>query len=759
MTGSGNPLTLVTDPVWPWSVPYVGLLPLVFAALVLAGLTLWAYLGVPEATRRRVILLLALRLAALVLAFLILLRPSLAYRDDLRVPSILLIVVDHSESMTIQDEVNGQSRWQALLDALRKNQSLLQKLREENNVNIVFSRFAGEVDDFDPEGKADGPRTDFGEMLHTLYDRHRAEQHLRGLLILSDGADNGTRYQPLPLAAQFRSLPCPISTVAIGKPTTSDKQSDVAVVAINPEPSPVPVKGEVTVKATIDAPGFENFKVRVEVLFDDKPVAVQDEMLLLTTGNEVKVKCTAPSTPGEIKVTLRVVPLPGEISVANNEMSTYLTITKEGISVLLVDKERYPEPQMLCDALRQDPRIRLYTAWLRGKEGLTPGQVDLFQFSRQHYDVIILGDVTADRLSAGSPDALHDLFQLVNDKGTGLLMMGGLESFGPSWRGTPVEKLLPVKLEGAEQQADGPARMVPTEAGLRHFILRLADDPKENAAIWGRLADLNGRSRLGEPKAGATILARVGDKERGDPLLVVQNYGVGRTMAFGGDTTHRWIRERDSYQAHARFWKQLVLWLAKQEEAEGNVWVKPDIRRLAAGSKLGFSLGLRSKTGVDLKDGQFEVRVLGPQEVKTPVPTARESGEERGTFWKTDVPGEYRVLVTGKGKDADGREISGEATARFLVYQDDAEMARRAADHEFLKKLAATGGGEFLRPEDLPGFLRKLQAQPVLENRPKTNVWPDWQRNTLSGFVVSVFLMFVTLLGLEWFLRRRWGLV
>jgi uncharacterized membrane protein len=762
MSLANNPLSLVTDPVLPWSLPYVGLPLLGVVAGVLVLLTVATYLGAPRATGRRILLLIVLRLAALLLAFLALLRPSLAFRDELHAPSTLLIGGDNSESMTIQDEPDSQSRWASALRALEKCRPLLQRLRDEDNVNVVLYRFAGEVGDFDPAGKAEGKRTDFGELLHELFERHRAEPRLRGLIILSDGADNGSRYQPLPLAAQWRSLPCPITTVGFGKPTTSDKQSDVALVAINPDPSPVPVKGELTVHGTIDAPGFENATVRLRVLFDDKEVANQDVPLPLTTGNEVKVKCTAPDTPGEIKVTLRVEPLPGEVSVANNEISTYLTVTKEGVSVLLVDRGRYPEPQVLCDALRQDRRLRLYTAWLRG--GPAPaGQADLFQFARQHYDVIILGDVPADQLRAADPGALAGIYRLVSEKGTGLLMMGGYRSFGPTWRGTEIEKLLPVKLDraadGLSEQIHGPVRLVPTEAGLRHYVLRLADRPEDNAALWERLPPLNEATRLGTPKEGAAVLAAVGDAQTGPPLLVMQNYGAGRVLAFGGDTTYRWLTDEQGEQAHARFWKQLVLWLAHQEDAAGSVWVKPDTRRLAAGSKLGFSVGVRGKGGVDLKDGRFDVQVVGPKDVKTPVPTAREKDGDRGTFWKTDAPGEYRLVVTGQAKDADGQEVSGEAMARFLVYQDDAEMARRAADHDFLKKLASTGGGRFLRPEELPGFLEELRNQPLPEARPKTAAWPEWKGNKLSGFLVAYFLLFVALLSLEWFLRRRWGLV
>jgi uncharacterized membrane protein len=754
-----NPLTFLTDPVWPWSVPYVGLLPLLGVALLLVFLTVWTYIGVAGATRLRVLRLVLLRLAALALAFLALLRPSFGFRDALHVPSTLFLVVDHSESMSIQDAFDGQSRWSALQRTLRDCEPILKQLHDEHNVEVKSIAFAGDVVDLTPDSKPDGKRTDFGEMLQTLYDRHRADPHLRGLIVLSDGADNGTRHAPLPLAAAWRSLPCPIHTVAFGKPTTSDKQSDINLVAINPEPASVPIKGELTVKGTIDALGFENAKVRVQVLFDDQEVAAKDETLLLTTGNEVKVKCTAPAKPGEIKVTLRVQPLPGEVSEANNAISTFVTVTKEGVSVLLVDKLRSWEPQAICDVLRGEPNIRLYTVWLQGNQPLKAGQLDLFQFARQHYDVIILGDVSADRLREGNADTLKTIYQMVNEKGTGLLMMGGFDSFGPSWHNTPIEKLLPVELEATANQVEGSVKMVPTERGLAHYLLRLDDRAAENKKVWDNLWTLNGYTRLGPTKKGATVLAAVGDAQTGAPLLVGQQYGEGRTLAFGGDTTNKWKQDPEGVHHHARFWKQIVLWLAKQEEAEGHVLVKPDTRRLAWGSKFGFSMHLRGKGGNDVPEAHFEAKVLDPQGGETPVLSVRDQNEDRGTFLKTDEPGEYRVVVKGEGKDADGQPVSGEATARFLVYRDDAETARRAADHDFLKKLAATGGGQFLRPEDLARFLKELQNQPLPQSKPHQAVWPDWKRSTLSSFLVVFFLLFVAVLSLEWFLRRRWGLV
>jgi uncharacterized membrane protein len=98
---------------------------------------------------------------------------------------------------------------------------------------------------------------------------------------------------------------------------------------------------------------------------------------------------------------------------------------------------------------------------LRGNQPLDPKQLDLFRFQQEHYDVIILGDVTADRIRAAGPRALATIQELVTVNGAGLLMMGGYDSFGPSWKNTEVEGLLPVKV-GVAEQVEGSVKMLPT---------------------------------------------------------------------------------------------------------------------------------------------------------------------------------------------------------------------------------------------------------------------------------------------------------
>src|SRR5262245_652947 len=90
---------LTTDPLWPWSLPGIAGPALIIVGLLLIGAAAWTYLRVPNANLRRVGVVLAIRILALFLVFLALTGASCVSRDELKVPSILLVVLDKSESM------------------------------------------------------------------------------------------------------------------------------------------------------------------------------------------------------------------------------------------------------------------------------------------------------------------------------------------------------------------------------------------------------------------------------------------------------------------------------------------------------------------------------------------------------------------------------------------------------------------------------------------------------------------------------------
>jgi uncharacterized membrane protein len=782
-------LGYVARATWGTTGVTVGLLAVSFALLLvpmaLAGLSIATYLAVPGVPRRRMSWILALRLLALALTLLAILRPSLGFTDRSQPRSQLFLVLDYSRSMTIKDEDQKRSRWEEALRRLKECESLLQRLRD-TGVDVQFFKFAGGASELDPAapGTADGKRTDVGGMLRWLLERRDGRARSRGLLVISDGADNGTAVPALGEAARWRNLPCPVHAFACGRPTTSLRQNDVAITAITTSPMPfVPVKGKLTVKVTIDARGYENSRARVRLFleaagkdgkFADREMTAKDVVLALTTGNEVELGCDAPAKPGEVKVKVVVeTPEPDEFPL-NNTIETFVTVSKEGISVLLVDKPRPLEPKLIIMALENDPRIRITPVWLRGGKPADRAAASLFNFETQPYDVIIVGDVTAHQMRDIDPDSLKKIEKLVA-AGSGFLMLGGYGSFGGGgWKGTEIEPILPVDLNFSRQE-ESPVQMVPTADGLRRtpYLFRVDDDP-DLAAAWKRVPKLEGMTllRLPRPRRGIeTVLATADDADK-TPLLVTQNYSrrdkagkgsgaaAGRVLAFGGDSTWRWVRDEKSARLHERFWKQMVVWLAKQEDAEGSVWVRPEVRRLPARGELGFQVGLRGKGGgPDIPGGKYKVEVTAPDGTKTTVPVAVGARENRGTFAKTEAPGVYRITVQGEGKDPSGGSVSGTASARVIVYDEDLEMTRAAADHDFLRKVAAAGGGDFHRVGQLPAFLNSLLAQPQDQGRARLDLRPDWRGTGRSAFLMLFFLAFVVLVSGEWLLRRRWGLV
>lgn len=768
----------LVEPVWPWSSSQLGTWALLLVALLVGGLTVVTYLVAQRRSWREFFIIISIRLAALGIVILLMLRPSLASYDTTMIPSKLLIFVDASRSMTISDEFNNQTRWQTALRLLQADsiQARIKSLQDKK-VEILYYQGDGETRSLDLEGEPTSELSPYGSWLNQLYQRHGKDENLRGMIVLGDGADNDNQFSVFEEAKRFRNSNCPISTFALGSPTTSPKQRDIAFVAdkIFPTPAPVPIKSKLLIKGVVNAPGFENARVRLRAKIGDKEET--DKLTLVKSeNNEISMEIDAPEIPGEYKVTLAIDPLPGEISQQNNEISTYVTATKEGVSVLWVEgKKRFESTFIIREALRQDPRFRVYYAEQFGRSSAIKKNEDPYDFSKRQYDVIVVGDISASDFCAENPKVLAKLQDLVKEKGTGLLFLGGYDTFANSdWQKYPqVATMFPVELTEPGQIEES-VRVRPTTAGYDHFIMRLAENRNENLRRWEVLfSPLKGMTPLGKVRESATVLATGNGNA---PVIVGRQFGAGRVLAFGGDTTYTsWRRSYDAIDGWERFWKRTMLWLARQEETEGNVFVRLDSRRLPAGSnaRLGMEVGLRSKSGKIISEGQFTVKVVDDAKKETEVEIFPEDGKQRGYFWKTNQAGEFTVVVQGKGKDEEGKEVSGEARARFLLYSIDLENLRPAADHDLLARVAAAGGGEFqLAGEmELEEFLSKMEQKTAVEERLTAKHWPDWDNvptaKTISSQVASAwysgtiicYITFCGLLCLEWYLRRRWQMV
>ena len=784
----------------PWTKS--GWLILGGSAALLTLLTLWTYWGVRGVGTRKLLTVLGLRLLALVIACLLLTRPGLAMRDTTPVPSTLLILVDQSLSMSIRDGGDGKTRWEAVRRIWRSDdvQRALGPLQNEQLVTLVYYQGAEEVGKLNLEGQPQGKRTHIGVWLQRLRDLHLKDSNLRGLILFSDGIDNGDRNSTLKLAGSFRDLNCPIYTFQVGKTGTSRTEQDIAVVAVNATPSTAAIKAPLVVTAQIEAHGIDAPNVVAQLFAkegegEEKLVATKKVQLTRAPPlrNEVRFDPIHPEKVGELKLTVKVVPLPKEANVFNNEMSTYVNVTKDGVSVLWVEaRPRAWEPVFaIRHALARDPRFRVtYTE--PPPAGFDP-KTDWYQFRKraeegQQYDVIVIGDISARqftgsklegdnqvRVNSATIDQVHEL---VDKKGVGLLMLGGRQTFWNSdWqdpRYKSLTDLLPVVVPQEKlPRINGPVKVTLPQQG-QTYLTKLDDKPGGEFWQGETFEPFDSLAPLGKPLNKSTVYLQ---SEAGEAILVGGTVAGTRVLMFGGDTTWKaWRRSPEAVAAYERFWKQMILWLAKQEEAEGSLWIRPDTRRELAGhqKRVGFRAGITGKGGTkSLTGAKLWAQVYGPDKKKLGNKMLLPMDNEGGRSFTPilEEPGEYEIVVSGEVME-NGKLLKDEKKARFMAFAEDQEMATWAADEKLMEQLSRLSGGQVIDGEDqLVALLKTLGERRANSDRTRVDKWPDWSQKPWSdaapdqlqalwgsGALASV-VTFVLLICAEWVLRRRWGLV
>jgi uncharacterized membrane protein len=377
-------------------------------------------------------------------------------------------------------------------------------------------------------------------------------------------------------------------------------------------------------------------------------------------------------------------------------------------------------------------------------------------FTSGKYDAFILSDV--DQAALGEKN-LATLAAAVN-KGKGLLMLGGLASFGRGhFRGTPLEDVLPIvfdRLEGAdfrESEPDrfflpGPLKMVPAAPSP---ITRLTGEA-DNAAVWSRLPPLAWANKFAAVKQapGTRVLL---ETPQGQPLLVSGEYGGGRVLAFAGESTYRWPMHGFGRE-HNRFWRQTILWLVKRDDLNrDDVWIKLDQRRLNPGSRAIVEAGAQTASGDPIAGARLETMLIHPDGRREALSLAPHEEAYRAALQPT-APGDYAIETTAY----EGEKILGSARGEFMVFDRDIELSTPAADPDLMASLAAwtrAEGGRAVAPEEVPALLAELLKRPA-EYEVRQTRWK------LAGTAADAWLLLIAMTGLltgEWFLRKRWGLV
>ena len=283
------------------------------------------------------------------------------------------------------------------------------------------------------------------------------------------------------------------------------------------------------------------------------------------------------------------------------------------------------------------------------------------------------------------------------------------------------------------------------DAGLFGSMLAGMDDP-----VWMKMPPLQNAHRARRLKSFSQVLVEgmlpVGDRAVPLPAVVARRYGKGIVLLVNAEGLWQWDffpSVTGAETMYKEFWTQLMQWAVTYAEfLPGHEYaLSLSSSAVLPGVPVRARVGHR---GTERPEDPPRVRVVGDGDTiqEFPVSPGTEEGVWEAVF-SLQEPGTYRVELAGPKSPP---------CATLHIRTPPTELDDTSADPDFLKALAEASGGAVITETDIAGTVAALEpaAEAVDMNRA---VWvPLWDTWWLLCAMLTFF-------GVEWFTRRRNGLM
>ncbi|MGE5216935.1 MAG: glutamine amidotransferase [Chloroflexota bacterium] len=691
--------------------------------------------------------------------------PALIDRRTTKLRRPLTVLIDSSQSMGFPAKSKtapGDKTPMSRLDAVREKltagkEPLIDKLNRDYDLRLI--RFGTGLEPIAPGSLAGLQPQDPGtRLLELLQSAARDSAAQSAIVVFTDGITNGEQKSLEGMAP----LPVPVFAVGVGE---TEGFTDVRIAKLGaPE---FAFRGrEFKIDLTIQASGMKGKNVplffnRGKNLITSRPITID--------ADPFEQKVTLAFTPKDLgthNFSVSIPAQPGEQITQNNQKEFKVEVQRDKIRVLTLSGSPAWNYRFLRMAMKQDPLIELVSfVFLRtptdtvdvpeSQLSLIPFPIDdIFLEELKNFDVIVFDDFSY--RAYFNPVYLERVRDFVRDGG-GLAMLGGTRAFDSGgYADSALREVLPVELDGKgifETRAPLQAQLTP--AGKAHPITRLLPDPKANEEAWRNLPALTGMNRVRGVRGETLLTAGGTNSASGEPLLAIGRFGKGRTLALMTDDSWRWnfiaVGNKESPQYHLKLVRQAMRWLAQEPSFE-QVRLQP-IGRAQPGEKVAVKLHVLKDDFTPTRQASVQLRVFTPEgePVLVPATAEAEEGDYAGEFTPTRE-GTYRVeaeaSLSGKtlGKD------STSFTAAYFYGEADDGLPRL----DLLKQIAASSKGEYIPLDDwnekslekIAARLESIAPSEIVEQR-QTRLW-----NNLWPFTIIL-----ALLSVEWWMRRKWGLI
>ena len=573
---------------------------------------------------------------------------------------------------------------------------------------------------------------------------------LAGIVLFSDGLDTSLRRSEAAIS-DLGEHGVPIYPVPVGIADPDDVSIRTVVI------QEVAFSGDkVPVRVQIKSKGYEKRLATLKVMLNGRTVSrktvtlnggLQFEDIFFNV--DIYEKAAA-------KVGVAIVPFQDEATAENNQAERSVSVVNEKINILCIEGSARWEYRYLRAMLKRDPRFDTTFIATRAKPVVANNSEEYiarFPELREdafEYDLVILGDVDAEFFTN---EELSILEELIRDRGGSLLVLCGSRFTPTSYGGTVIEKMLPVafEAEGEWEDVDDSVYPVLTPEGRSSLVMTLETDTEKNDRIWSRVAPLDHLPPLHTPKPGATVLASLSDvSARTDayPFVTWQRYGAGKCMAIASDRLWM-LRFKMGDKYHWRVWSQSLqfLTLSRLMGEHKRIRLETDRSTYQNGERVLLYANVLDDTYNPENRSGFMIEVKALDDAAEAitslrlVPNVTKPGLFEGYF---NPPKAGRYQVRSNADDADYSN-----TTEFQVTDLNPEMANTDMQLGTLERIADISGGECVA---LSEFSRLAD---IVDRTPHTATTLTDHSLWRNGWLA---LLLMALMGFEWILRRRYDL-
>lgn len=746
----------------------------------------------------------ALRVVALVALALYFLGPEKRIDKQIEIDSEVIIVVDTSQSMTVEDEPVGGSSKVTRIAAVRKmlnDAPLVSTLRESHDVilatfdetlnrimrweRVTSSDDAGSDNDAQQTDEPatttawaeqldpNGAETRLGNALRDVVEQ-QSGRPLAGVIVLSDGGQN-SGIAPLEIADLAADRQTPIYSVGVGstQPRRNLRVQELSV------PSRVYPDDKATVRCLIRNEGFVGRSVDVELYAREagNTAAVGDrigreKVSFSEDGELVPLEFKfEPVEVGRLALEVRIVAPADDQYAADNQREAEVEVVETESRVLLIASGAARDYRFLRNQLRRDRHVRV-DVWLQlAQQGISQDAdqlLDAFPQSKEElyaYDCIVAFDPDWTLLDAQQVDMLQ---AWVAEEAGGLVVIAGpvhTAAWVQSPVHMPIRSLYPVEFQKRLTLLDdglyGSATPWPlefTRDGEDSDFLWLADSAPESQLLWSEFDGVYGCYAVKGPKPGARVLARYSDPDAGisaeRPVYLAEHfYGAGRVLYLG--SSEIWRLRSLSVEYFEVLYTQLI-----RHVSQGRLLRGSSLGRLLV-PKDSYTVGedvvVRAQLSTESREPylaeRVTARVIDPEGRGKNLAMAADP-DRQGNFvgqFSVRKEGSYRIELQIP------ETVDEQLIRRLQVTAPNLEFAQTQRDENLLAALAKRSGGRYYTSLNsaITGTENLRPVAEMIESRAEARIQrgaPD--RDFAKLISKSLLGVICGALCLEWIIRR-----